>query len=160
MTLEQQVDEKPMPAGSGEATESALADGLGDDGIEPGVKLEPRQRMLLAALVRDPDVQAAAAAAGVCRATAHRWLRLPVFKEELARQRDVVVSAALAGIQAQATRAAVELGRLLDEEDGRLRRLVCNDILTHAMRMREMDVFESRLSVLEAELERHNKETK
>lgn len=46
----------------------------------------------------------------------------------------------------------------LQTAHSRLRRLVCNDILNHAIRLREADEFERRLSALEAALAQMNKE--
>jgi hypothetical protein len=85
----------------------------------------------------------------VGRTTAYRWMNEPAFKDELARQRDAVLSAALESVKTQATRAVTELTGLLTVKDERLRRLVCNDILAHAMKVRELEDFESRLAVLE-----------
>ena len=160
--MEKQIgpDDEAIPNAGDGVTDSALAEGAEDDGAAAGTKFDPKQRLLLAALVNDPDVRTAAESAGVSRNTAHRWLRTLAFKEELARRRDAVLSAALAGIQTQAERAAVELGRLLGTEDGRLRRLVCNDILNHAIRLREAEEFERRVSALEAALGQLGKEEK
>ena len=42
-----------------------------------------------------------------------------------------------------------ELAGLMSTEDDRLRRLICNDILGHALRVRELEDFERRLVALE-----------
>ena len=118
-----------------------------------GSGFEPKQLLLLAALAEEANVQAAAKAAGVTRQTAHRWLRMVEFRDELARRREVVLAEALAGVTTQAGRAAGELGRLLETSDLRLRRLVCNDILNHALRVRELENLERRLAALEKVME-------
>ncbi len=115
-------------------------------------ELTPRKTRLLAALASDPDVPAACAAAGVSRTTAYRWQSEPAFKDELARQREAALSAALESVKTQAVRAAAGLAGLLDVKDDRLRRLVCNDILAHAMKVRELEDFERRLAALEQAL--------
>lgn len=115
-------------------------------------ELTPQKMRLLAALASDPDVQAACVAAGVSRTTAYRWQSEPAFKDELARQREAALSAALESVKTQATRAAAELAGLLNVKDERLRRLVCNDILGHAMKVRELEDFERRLEALEKTL--------
>jgi len=76
--------------------------------------LTPQKMRLLAALASDPDVQAACVAAGVSRTTAYRWQSEPAFKDELARQREAALSAALESVKTQATRAAAELAGLLN----------------------------------------------
>jgi len=144
MMTEQKSDDAGVEA-------EALLPGEGDP--DGGGSFEPRQLLLLAALAEEANVQAAAKAAGVTRQTAHRWLRMPEFHDELARRREVVLAEALAGVTAHATRAAAELGKLLDEKDGRLRRLVCNDILERAMRAREVEEFGRRLAAVEKMLE-------
>jgi transposase-like protein len=118
----------------------------------------PKQQMLLAALVSDASVQVAAQAAGVCRSTAHVWLQQPAFQKELAQRRNAALSEALAGVQSQAGRAAAKLATLLEAEDGRLCRMVCNDILNHAIKMRDTEEFARRLHSLEEKIEQLQKE--
>ena len=133
--------------GAGETQDSQTRDPSLDG------RLMPRQMALLAALVCNPDIQAASKTAGVGRTTAHRWLREPAFQEELTRQRDAVFSESLAAVKTHATRAVSELAGLLSSEDDRLRRQVCNDILAHAMRVRELEDIERRLAALEKAME-------
>lgn len=117
--------------------------------MENRPELNARQQCLLAELVRTPDIQAAAKAAGVGRTSAYRWLEEPAFAEELARLRNEVVNKALGSVKAQATRAAEELQRLLDTDNERLRRLVCKDILSYSIRVRELEEIERRVVRLE-----------
>lgn len=128
------------------------------DGSEGRETFTPRQQQMLAALVSDASVQAAAERVGVSRTTAHHWMQQPAFAKELARQRDAVLTEALAGVQTQAGRAAAKLGALLDVEDPRLCRLVCNDILNHALRVRDAEEFSRRLKALEETIEQMQKE--
>ena len=118
---------------------------------EPG--LNPRQQKLLALLVGNPDVQAASKIAGVSRSPAHCWLNQPAFQKELARQRDAVLSEALDSVKTHAARAVRELAGLLSAADERLRRLVCNDVLGHALKVRELEDIERRLAALERAME-------
>jgi hypothetical protein len=124
----------------------------------PNAELTARQKRLLAALVLDPDIQAAAKAVGVGRTTAHRWLREPAFRDELARQRGAVLGAALGIMKAHASRAVAELAKLLDTGNERLRRQVCNDILVHALRIRDQEDIERRLAILEKKTEKGEKQ--
>lgn len=119
--------------------------------------LTVNQRRLVAALAADDDVQAACAATGVGRTTAYRWFKEPAFQEALARQRDLAFSTALDSLKSKASRAVAELEKLLNVGDDRLRRLVCNDILLYAWRIRELEDFERRLSALEKRAENRDR---
>lgn len=122
--------------------------------------LTGQQLKLLTALALNPNLQTAVEAAGVSRRTAFRWLRQPEFKEELTRQRGEMVAEAMATVTAQARRAATELLGLLSVKDDRLRRLICNDILAHAMKTQELDCLARRVEVLEkADKEREKRRT-
>ncbi len=122
-----------------------------------GNHLTVRHMRLLEALVRDPNVLKACESVGVSRATAYRWMEEPTFKAELERQRDAVLTTAMAGVKAQSIRAAEELAVLLGTKDERLRRMVCNDVLTRSMKVREMEEFERRLVALENQLTKRAK---
>ncbi len=113
----------------------------------------PRQARLIAALLANPDVQSAARAAGVGCSTAHRWLKLPAFQEEVGKQRDAFMRESLASVKNHSARAVRGLAALLDTADDRLRRLVCNDLLQHNLRVHELQQLERRMDLLEARME-------
>jgi hypothetical protein len=143
-------------AGSPAQVDEETAERCGD----PNTQLTPQQTKLLTALVLDPDVQAAIVTTGVSRTTAYRWLGQPAFREELTRQRGDVLAEAMATVTTQAKRAATELMGLLTVKDERLRRLICNDILAHATKERELENIERRLDALErADKEREKRRT-
>ena len=116
-------------------------------------KLTPLKMKLVAALVLEHDIQTAAMSIGVSRVTAHRWMKEAAFTKELTQQRDAVLTAALESIKTSSARAVTALTALLNVQDERLRRLVCNDILTCAMKIRELDDFERRLTAVEKRAE-------
>lgn len=111
-----------------------------------------RQRNLLIEMVRHTDIQAACKAAEIGRTTAYRWLGQPAFRAELSRLRNDTMSQALSSIKSLTNRAAQELGALLDSNNEGLRRLVCKDILRHAIQIREIEEIEQRLEQLEQKL--------
>ncbi len=111
--------------------------------------LNPRQQRLIIELTRSSDVQAAARAAGVGRTTAYRWLQEKSFADELSRARNRIYGEALSSIKSLTTRAARTLGELMETDDERLRRNICNDILRHAFRVREQEEVECRLITIE-----------
>lgn len=116
-------------------------------------ELTPRQQRLLVELVKNPDIQAAAKAAGVGRTSTYRWLKQPAFETELSRLRNLAMNEALSTVKAHTARAATELTGLLDTQDERLKRQICNDILTHAIRVREQEEIERRLTALERKID-------
>lgn len=118
-----------------------------------GPAFTARQQKLLIELVKNPDIQAAAREAGVGRSTAYRWLEDSAFAAELTRLRDQAMKEALDSVKALTTRAAMELVGLLDTQDERLRRMLCNDILGHAIKVRELEDVERRLARLERNLQ-------
>ena len=127
-----------------------------DDVLDPDTRLSIRQMRLVEALVSHADIQAACKVADVGRTTAHRWLKEPAFQDELTRQRDAVLGEALANVRTHAARAVTELAGLLAEQDGRLRRLACNDILAYALKIRNTEDIERRLLCLEKSLKKPN----
>lgn len=116
--------------------------------------LNARQRKLLAALVKAPDIQAACKETGVGRTTAHRWLKNPVFREELTRLRDDALSDALSHIKMFTAQAVEQLAILMRSQDERLRRQACNDILSHSLSVREKESFDRRLQAVERQMGR------
>lgn len=119
-------------------------------GMENG--LTARQQRLLIELVKNPNIQTAARTAGVGRTTAYRWLAQPDFADELNRRRNEAMNEALSSVKSLTARAAQELVRLLDTQDERLLRHICNDILGHAIKVRETEQIEQRLAKLEKQL--------
>lgn len=120
--------------------------------IESRKGLTVRQQRLLVELVTNPDLQAAAKAAGVGRTSAYRWLKQPDFEEELARLRNHAMNKALDSVKAHTARAAAELTGLLDTEDERLRWRICSEILRNAIKIRELEEIEQRLLKIEKKL--------
>ena len=122
------------------------------------VELTDRQQRLLVELVRTPDIQAAAQAAGVGRSTIYRWLNTPEFAAALRRASDATYDEALNALKSLTERATHKLAGLMETEDERLLRHVCNDVLRHAIKTRELDRIEVRLDAIEQLLQSLNQE--
>ena len=122
------------------------------ESAESGEELTARQQRLLVELVKNPDLQSAARAAGVGRTTAYRWLDQPAFAGELSQRRNEAMKEALSSIKAHTARAATELTRLLDTDDERLRWRICSEILRNAIKVRELEEIEQRLMLVEQKL--------
>lgn len=153
------------PALSGDIASRILASIAGDSGEKPqsveagenpGPKnpLSFRQKKLLTALVNISDVQAACKAAGVGRTAAYGWLKNPDFREELNRLRDNALSDALTHIKTYTKQAVDQLALLMKSEDERIRRQVCNDILSHALSIRGKETLDQRVQALERKIEK------
>lgn len=115
--------------------------------------LSPRQRVLLAELVGNPDVKAACNAAKIGRTSAYRWLADPGFKDALQRERDRLLDDALVSLRSKVSMAVEELGKLLKSADENVRRMACNDVLRNVLKVRELEDLEARITALEKLLE-------
>jgi hypothetical protein len=112
--------------------------------------LSPLQKKLVAALVADPDIQAACRSVRIARSTCYRWMRDAAFSAALKTERDRVLDDALDRVKSHVTRAVDGLAALLKAKDPVTRRLACNDILRHAIKARELEDIQTRLDALES----------
>lgn len=94
--------------------------------------------------------------AKISRKTLYEWLKQPEFKEELERQRDEIAAAAFRVLENGLSKAITALIGLLDIQDSRLKRLVCNDIIEHFLRRKEIEDLEKRLAAIERRLNEQN----
>jgi hypothetical protein len=118
--------------------------------------LTARQEKLLSFLAGNPNIQAAAKAAGVGRTTAHRWLKESAFREELTRRRHTALTEAMNSVQTCTARAVEELVNLMDSSNEWLRRQICMDILNCSLKIREVEQVEQRLDAIEKAMELKN----
>jgi len=115
--------------------------------------LTPRQAKFLPILLASPTYTAACQAGRVSRDTLYEWLRDPVFKAELERQRDELVAQGFALLSQSVCRAVETLVGLLDAGDGRLKRLAARDILDQHVKFRELDELTRRIEAIEERLD-------
>lgn len=118
--------------------------------------LTARQEKLLSLLVENPNIQAAAKAAGIGRSTAHRWLQERQFREELTRRRNTMMEETLGALKSHTAKAGEHLIKLLDSENEWVCRQACKDILGYALRVREIENVEQRLDAIEKAMELKN----
>ena len=117
--------------------------------------LTDRQLKAIPHLVASTTLEEGRTRAKISKETLFRWLKDPVFKAELVRQRDLVVSESLEVLKQGLTRATEVLVTLLDEKIGHsLKRLVANDVIGHVLKVKEIQELERRISALEEEVER------
>ncbi|NIP28938.1 MAG: hypothetical protein GWN55_04405 [Phycisphaerae bacterium] len=91
--------------------------------------------------------------AKVNRRTFYKWLKEPIFKEELDRQRNEVATEAFGVLSQNLTKAVETLVALLDNRDDRLKRLTAKDIIDFMIRHKEIEDLDERLAAIEQRLE-------
>jgi hypothetical protein len=110
--------------------------------------LTDRQKQALPFFIGCKSYEEGCRNAGVSKHAFYTWLQNPAFKAELARLQDEVVVDAVQTLKYSMTRATGVLVSLLDNKDNpSLLRSVCNDIIGHVSKFREI---ERRLEVLES----------
>ena len=114
--------------------------------------LTPRQLKTIPIIISCTTYTEGIKKAKVGRKTFYEWLKLPEFREEMARQRDEVTTEALENLVQSMNRAIEVLVSLLDNGDAKLKRLVCRDILDYVLKYQENKALEERLVVIEKAL--------
>ena len=112
-------------------------------------KLTHRQLMAITYIINSSSIEKASQKAKVSRTTLYNWLKDEDFKAELKRQRDEVVREALNRLKMAITRAVEELIKLTEAKREEVRRLACNDIITHTLKSLEIEDIEQRLDKVE-----------
>jgi hypothetical protein len=87
--------------------------------------------------------------AKISKQTFYNWLQNPDFKNELARQRGEVVQEGLQNLKTSIKKAVEVLITCLDSNDAGVRRRAANDLLSHTLRLREVEEIEDRLEKIE-----------
>jgi DNA-binding MurR/RpiR family transcriptional regulator len=118
-------------------------------------KLNPKQERALAALLEEPTIKKAAAAAGVNEATLWRWLQTPDFRRAYMEFRRKAVQQAMARIQRFTTDAASVLHAIMQDESKPpyTRVAAANSIIASAARAVELDDQDERLAQIERDLD-------
>ncbi|MFC1868368.1 hypothetical protein ACFL0H_09570 [Thermodesulfobacteriota bacterium] len=113
-------------------------------------QLTERQLKSIPHLVAAPTFEEGRKNARVSRNALYEWLKNPVYKKELKRARDLVVSEALEILKGNITQAVETLVDLLSTADSEsLKRSICNDIINYTLRARELGDIEERLTSIE-----------
>ena len=112
-------------------------------------KLNNRQLLAIPHILSASTITEASKKAKVTTPTLYNWLKDETFKAELKRQRSEIVNTALNKLQASITGAVEELVKLTKAEREEVRRLACNDIISHALKSIEIEDMEQRLDKVE-----------
>lgn len=131
---QQRKDSVPILLEIDEAAEGAAAAASELQGH--GQKLTRKQELLIAGILSEPTYAAAAAKAGVSRATLYRWLQLPGFQEAYREARWHLLNSAIGRLQAasgQAVSTLIEITVKGRRDGDRVRAAVA--ILVYSERM-------------------------
>lgn len=112
-------------------------------------KLTNRQLLAISHLIVSSSLEEASQRAKVSRNTLYKWLKNEDFKAELKRQRDEVIREALDRLKMAITKAVEGLIKLTEAKREEVRRLACNDIITHTLKSIEIEDIEQRLDRVE-----------
>ena len=121
-----------------------------------GEKISRKQEQLIAALLQCPTITAAAKESGISEASVWRWLQQPAFEEAYRRARQAAVDQAISQLQ-QASGEAVETLRAVQTDLGAppsSRVTAAKAVLEMALKIRESEEMESRLTALEETIKR------
>lgn len=119
---------------------------------------DTKRAKAMEALLTQTKISDAAKSAGIGRKTLYRYMEDPAFCEELAKRRTALFNVAMDQIKTHASQAIEHMQMLMTCGDVRTERLACKDIIEFALRGREIEDLESRLSAIEQQLTQ--KETK
>lgn len=116
-------------------------------------KVTPKQARGIAALLTEPTITAAAARAGVAPKTIYKWLRQPVFTEELRRVQNQEIDQAAARLAGGLSEALDELYSLMTgAKSEAVRRQAVTEWFDRTHQFIELRDLEQRLAALEARL--------
>lgn len=116
---------------------------------KPEKKLTDRQIKAIPFFVTSPTIEEGCKKAKISKNAFYDWLKDPLFKAELERQRNLVVDEALDTLKNNMTEAVRTLVDLLSSDSGHLKRYVANDIINHILKSRELRGIEERLTAIE-----------
>jgi hypothetical protein len=112
-------------------------------------ELTERQIKAIPFFISSPTIEAGCKAAKISKNAFYEWMKIPLFKTELNRQRDFVVDEALDTLRNNMTKAVNTLVSLLASDSGHIKRYVANDIISHVLKYRELKGIEERLTAIE-----------
>jgi hypothetical protein len=124
-----------------------------------GKKSAAKREEVALALAVGASVRSAAQHCGVAERTIQNWRAEADFAARVDRLRAELTERAMGNLVARMVGAADTLGKLLEDEDPRVRLGACRTLLEQAVRLRQVVTFEDYLRVLEErEKERQERE--
>lgn len=114
--------------------------------------LSPRQQIALPYIASEPTVSEGARAAGIARMTLTRWMRDPVFREELQRVRRNIAEFAYNELEGLTLKSVVRLQQLLDDPDSNVRQRAIKTALSLSLNVRDRRELRRQVETLESAL--------
>jgi phage terminase small subunit len=120
-------------------------------------KLTDRQLKVIPHIVSSSTDTEGCKKAKINKTTLYKWLKGPEFKTELERQRDEIVAEAFGALSQSLTKAVETLASLLDNKDGRLKRLAAKNVIDFVIRHKEIEDLDKRLAEIEQRLDQQKR---
>ena len=115
-----------------------------------GQNLTERQVKAIPHLVASSTYEKGCRKARISRNTFYEWLKDPVFKAELKRQRDTAIEEALETLKSSMTTAVKVLVDLLDTTKNEyLKRNISKDIIGYVIKAKEIEDLDKRITEIE-----------
>ncbi len=111
--------------------------------------LTQRQALAMPYLASGASLAEAAQALSVHRSTLHRWMKDPIFRDELERVRRDAINLAYAELQGIALKSVSVLADLLDDPSPRVRNMAARTALHNAVKVKEARENHHRLDLLD-----------
>lgn len=111
--------------------------------------LTNRQLRVIPHLLAAPSVEEGCRNARVNKTTVYAWLKEEPFREELRRQREEVVRAALETLKANTAKATETLVKLLDSDKEGIQARAAEDIIEFTQKAIELEELERRIAAIE-----------
>jgi hypothetical protein len=122
-----------------------------DDNDEPK-ELTSKQKRALPYLLEARSIEEGCKRAGVSKATVYEWLKNDVFRNELKRQRNLIIDSAVDTLKANIAKATETLVKHLDSEHENISIRAAESIIEFAQKALEHEELERRIEALEAKL--------
>lgn len=115
--------------------------------------LTPKQSKAIAAILAQPTIEKAAAAAGISERQLHRWLDLPEFRAELKAAENGLIESAGARLSAGLDLALTALADLIKgAESESVRRAAAAEWINQTFKIQELRTLAERIDELERRL--------
>ena len=119
--------------------------------------LTANQLRVIPHLLASPSVEDGCKKARIGKTRLYEWLKDDAFKEELRRQRAMVVENALGTLKANVTKATETLVKLLDSEKEAIQARAAEDIIEFTQKAMESEDLEKRVAGLEEKIKGYEK---
>lgn len=113
------------------------------------VNLSDKQLKAISLILSAKTLEEGCRQADISKQTFYNWMVNPDFKDELTRQRNEVIQEGLSNLKTSIKKAVAVLMDCLNSKDESVKRRAANDLLTHCLRLREIEEVEDRLQALE-----------